>query len=387
MQILYTAFDIVPSPKGASTHITAFVRGLVGAGHRVHLLTQGDGVLPADDEYEGATMTRVPPSADANFLQQAILFGEVVMRHVVPGQYNVAHYRSVWSGLQLAQASASCGYKTIYEVNGLPSIELKYHYPGLRESGLIAKMREQELAALTLSDAIITPSAVTRAFLASLGIPRQKIFVIHNGVSTKDFAATPLPPDDGHIPTILYIGTFADWQGLEILIDAMPQVLAQRPVKLRIVGRGRGRQRKVLAKQIRKLGLDQHISVESAVPHHQVSALIASADVCVAPLALNDRNVTQGCCPIKVIECMAAGRPLVAANLPVVRELAREDIDALFFAPNDADDLASKLLMVLNDRALAERLSTSASRRACAELTWHEAQKKLLTVYERLLNE
>jgi glycosyltransferase involved in cell wall biosynthesis len=58
--------------------------------------------------------------------------------------------------------------------------------------------------------------------------------------------------------------------------------------------------------------------------------------VCVAPLALNDRNVTQGCCPIKVIEYMSCARPIVAANLPVVRELVREDIDALLFAPDDA---------------------------------------------------
>lgn len=386
MQILYTAFDIVPSPKGASTHITAFVRGLVAAHHRVHLITQGDGVLPANDEYAGATMTRVPPIAGANFLQQSIAFGEAVMQHVAMNRYAVAHYRSIWSGLQLAQCKKQFGYQTLFEVNGLPSIELKYHYPGLRESDLLPKIREQELATLALSDAIITPSAVTRAFLASLGVPRQKIFVIHNGVSPKDFLPTPLPPDDGHIPTILYIGTFADWQGLEILIDAMPRVLAKRPAKLRIVGRGRGRQRKVLTKQIRKLGLDQHIRVEPAVPHHAIPALIASSDVCVAPLALNDRNVTQGCCPIKVIECMAAGRPLVAANLPVVRELAREDVDALFFAPNDADDLARQLLNVLNDRTLAERLSVSASRRAHTELTWHQAQKKLLNVYERVLN-
>lgn len=386
-QVLYTAFDIVPSPKGASTHIMHFVRGLVGAGYRVHLITQGDGALPADDTYEGATMTRVPPMSDVNFLQQAVAFGDAVMSHVAKTRCAVAHYRSVWSGLQLAQSKKQCGYKTLFEVNGLPSIELKYHYPGLRESGVLTKIREQELATLALSDAIVCPSAVTRAFLASLGVPRQKISVIHNGVSAKDFVTTPLPPDDDHIPTILYIGTFADWQGLEVLIAAMPKVLAQRQVKLRIVGRGRGRQRKVLAKHIRKLGLDAPISVEPAVPHHQVPALIASSDVCVAPLALNDRNVTQGCCPIKVIECMAAGRPLVAANLPVVRELAREDVDALFFAPNDADDLAHKLLIVLNDRALAERLSLSASRRACTELTWHAAQKKLLSVYARLLNE
>jgi glycosyltransferase involved in cell wall biosynthesis len=141
-----------------------------------------------------------------------------------------------------------------------------------------------------------------------------------------------------------------------------------------------------LTKVIRKLGLDGSISVEPAVPHHAVPALLAEADACVAPLALNDRNVTQGCCPIKVLECMAAGRPLVAANLPVVRELAREDQDALLFAPDEPDDLARQLVRVLGDRALAERLGASAAERARTRFTWHQAQKKLVRVYEQLLN-
>ncbi len=385
-RVFYSAFDLVPSPKGASTHITYFVRGLVAAGHAVHLLTAGDGILPASDAYEGATLERVPPpAADANFLAHAIAFGQAAVAHVAAAaRYDVAHYRSLWSGFPLAQVHAQYGYKTLFEVNGLPSVELKYHYPALRDSPLLAKIREQEMAALAMSDAVICPSDVTRAYLTSLGVPRRRITVIPNGVSARDFVPTPLPDDDGHVPVILYVGTLADWQGLAMLIEAMPQVLERHPARLRIVGRGRSRQRKTLAKQVRKLGLESHVSIEPAVPHHAVPALIAAADVCVAPLALNDRNVTQGCCPIKVIEYMAAGRPLVAANLPVVRELAREDIDALFFAPDDAGDLARQLLRVLDDRPLARRLAAQASERAHTRLTWHEAQKKLLRVYEQL---
>lgn len=385
-RILYTAFDPVPSPKGASTHITHFLRGLVGAGYHVHLITPGDDTLPAQDEYEGAVVTRVPRNANANYLSQAIDFGQAVMAHVATAPaYDVVHYRSIWSGLALAQAKMRYGYKTLYEVNGLPSVELKYHYPGLRETGVLSKIHEQELATLALSNAIVCPSAVTRAYLASLGVPRSRITVIHNGVSPNDFSPTALPAANGHLPVILYVGTLADWQGLEVLIAAMPHLVAQRPARLRIVGRGRERQRKMLAKQIRKLGLEASVSLEPAVPHHQVPELIAAADVCVAPLALNDRNVTQGCCPIKVIECMAAGRPLVAANLPVVRELVREDIDALLFAPDDSEDLARQLLRLLVDRELAQRLAASAAQRARTTFTWHAAQKKLLTVYEHLL--
>jgi glycosyltransferase involved in cell wall biosynthesis len=387
-RVLYTAFDVFPSPKGASTHIAYFLRGLTSRGYDVTLITPGDGTLPIKDDFEGVHLLRIPPEGQANFLSRAASFGQAVLEHVTnsPG-YAVAHYRSVWSGLPLVQAKNSNGYRTLFEVNGLPSVELKYHYPGLRESGVLVKIREQEMATLLLSDAIVCPSDVTRAYLVSLGVPRNRITVIPNGVSLNDFSPTPLPKEDGHLPVILYIGTLADWQGLEILVSAMPQILAQRPAFLRIVGRGRSRQRKLLAKKIRKLGIESYVSLEAALPHHMVPGLVNQADVCVAPLGLNDRNVTQGCCPIKVIEYMASARPVVASNLPVVRELVREGVDALLFTPDDPIDLAYQVLAVLNDRILAQGLAQSAAQRVRSQFTWHAAQKRLLKVYARLLGD
>src|SRR5215813_11216956 len=58
-RVLYTAFDIVPSPKGASTHILHNLRGLVNRQFDVHLLTPNDGVLPSEDTLEGARVTRI----------------------------------------------------------------------------------------------------------------------------------------------------------------------------------------------------------------------------------------------------------------------------------------------------------------------------------------
>jgi glycosyltransferase involved in cell wall biosynthesis len=387
--VLYSAFDVVPSPKGASTHITYFVRGLVDAGYRVQLVTAGDPSLPERDTYSGADMLRVPGGDDPNFLKRAIEFGQAVMRHIdsigMP-PYDVTHFRSIWCGLPIVQAKPRFGYKTLFEVNGLPSIELKYHYPALKGSPVLSKIKEQEVATLLLADAVICPSAVTRAYLASLGIPRGKITVIPNGVDTKLFAPQPLN-SRSDLPTILYIGTLADWQGLDVLIEAMSAILSQHPAKLRIVGRGRGRQRKDLLKRIRKLGLASSISIEPAVPHHEMPELVAQADVCVAPLAYNDRNVTQGCCPIKVIEYMACARPVVASSLPVVRELVRDGADALLFTPDDPADLARCVLAILDDASLAQRLADSAARRAHDKFSWHEAQKKLVRVYETLVRD
>jgi len=384
-RFLYTAFDIVPSPKGASTHILHNIRGLVNSQYEVHLLTPNDGVLPVEDSVEGARVTRIPQDLSQNFLERAVHFGKAVLAHLtLHPDYDVVHYRNIWDGLAVAQSKKRFGYKTLFEVNGLPSIELKYHYPGI-DSGLLSKIKEQEIATLHLSDAIICPSNVTRDYLTSLGLDRKRVTVIPNGVSPSDFSPSPLPSREGRVPVLLYIGTLADWQGLDIVIRALPRILEQQTVQLQVVGRGRSRQRKLLVKQIRKLGVEGNVIIQPAVPHHEVATLIARADICLAPLGLNDRNVTQGACPIKVLEYMASSRPLIASNIPIVRELVREDLDALLFSPNDPEDLARQVLVLLNDYELSKRLADSATERARNQFTWHQAQKKLVKVYGRLL--
>jgi glycosyltransferase involved in cell wall biosynthesis len=384
-KILYTAFDIVPSPKGASTHILHNIRGLVNRNYGIHLITPNDGLLPTEDTIEGAQVTRITQDLMQNFLARAAHFGKSVFTHLTLNpNYDLVHYRNIWDGLHIAQNKKRFGYKTLFEVNGLPSIELKYHYPGL-DVDLVSKIKEQEIATLHLSDAIICPSNVTRDYIASLGLNRKLVTVIPNGVSASDFSPSPLPVRDGRVPVLLYIGTLADWQGLDIVIRALPKILEQHPVRLHIVGRGRSRQRKMLSKQIRKMGVEGSVTVQPAIPHHEIPALIAESDICIAPLGLNDRNVTQGACPIKVLEYMAAGRPLLASNMPIVRELVREDMDALLFSPSDPDDLARQVLILLNDFELSKRLAQSASERVLSKFTWHESQKKLEKVYGKLL--
>src|SRR5689334_18853657 len=192
-RVLYTAFDIVPSPKGASTHILHNLRGLVNGKFDAHLLTPSDGILPLEDSIEGAQVTRISQDLTQNFLARAVHFGMAVQAHLaLHPDYDIVHYRNIWDGLSIAQNKLKYGYKTLFEVNGLPSIELKYHYPGL-DLELLTKIKEQEIAALHLSDAIICPSNVTRDYIASLGLNRKLVTVIPNGVRTSDFFLLPLP--------------------------------------------------------------------------------------------------------------------------------------------------------------------------------------------------
>jgi glycosyltransferase involved in cell wall biosynthesis len=384
-RVLYTAFDVVPRPKGASTHILQFLRALVSGGYQVHLVTPNDGTLPTEDTLEGARVTRIPPLEEGNYLERATTFGQAVIDLLAEEPpFDFAHYRSIWSGLKLAQAKSQFNYKTIFEVNGLPSIELKFHYPGIEESQLLEKIRERELATIMHSDALVCVSQVTRAFLVSLGVRDKRITVIPNGASPKNFPASQRVLEGDGPATLLYIGTLADWQGLETLLKAMPMIINHHAARLQIVGRGRSRQRRILRKQIRKLDLEEHVCVLDPRPHSNIPALIAEADICVAPLGLNDRNIVQGCCPIKVLEYMAAGRPQLASNLPVVRELVREGVDGLLFWPDDHEDLARGALRLLGDHKLAQCMGDNAAQRVREKFTWHIAGKKLLKLYGKL---
>jgi len=385
LSVLYTAFDVVPSPKGSSTHISQFVKGLVQRQCAVTLITAGDGVLPETGTYLGAQIHRVPP-ADALYLNRALQFGEAVRIHVLqePNRYDIAHFRSIWSGIHLVDVQRHAGYRTVFEVNGLPSIELKYHFPDLAGSPTLEKIKQQEAATLLNADHVICPSAVTAAYVASLGVPRDRTTVIPNGIDPELFTPTGAPFSDPAV--LLYVGTLARWQGLETLLQALPLVLESRTVQLRIVGKGRKDRQKALLKAVRKAGLEPYVSLEDACSHHTIPNLINQASVCVAPLAFNDRNVTQGCCPLKILEYAACARPIVASNLPVVRELLRDGEEGWLFTPDDPVDLARAVLAALADEPRARQMACAHAARIRAEYTWQSAQKRLLKVYHRLLD-
>ncbi len=386
LSVFYSAFDVVPSPKGASTHISELVRGLIRAGFSVTLMTAGDGCLPEADDYLGAHILRVC-STEPNYLQRALSFGEAVRNHIIEHgpDYDIVHFRCIWSGIHLLDLKPNFGYRTLFEVNGLPSIEMKYHFPSLSGSPTLDKIKRQEMATLLKADHIVCPSTVTAAYVASLGVSPDKITVIPNGIEPELFAPKSLPRSEP--PVILYVGTLALWQGLEVLLEALPLILERKPAQLWIVGKGRKDRQKTLLKMVRKNGLEPYVSLREAYSHHTIPELINQAAVCVAPLIFNDRNVTQGCCPIKILEYAACARPIVASNLPVVRELARDGTEAWLFTPNDPADLARCVLAVLTDERRAQEMAEAHCQRVREQFTWKAAQKRLVRVYHDMLAE
>jgi glycosyltransferase involved in cell wall biosynthesis len=400
-KVLYICFDTIPAPKGASTHVTYFVKALTNL-YDVTLMSVGSAAAEKDfslaekdfslaekdfSPYCGARHVAVPLN-QPNFLDRALDFREAVWDELESNDYDLVHFRTMWAAVPIAEEKKKQNFKVICEVNGVDSIELKYHYPTLRANhDLLERLRAQERLAFETADVIITPSLVTKRYLVRQGVAEEKVVVIPNGVDVelfvgaKHFGVHAGNERQNASPLLLYLGTLAPWQGIDFLLDAFKRVVAQRPIKLQILGVGRREWRKTLEKQVRKLGLTERVEFLPPVPHEQVPAVIHAADVGVAPLAPTERNLVQGCCPVKIFEYMACGKPIVAANLPVVREILTHEEDALLYKIDKPSRLAVCLMRLAEDGELRQRLGENALRKVREQFGWQRAQESLMQVY------
>ena len=383
MHILYASFDPVRAPKGASTHITHFARALAQALGTVKLVT-----LPPSRGFSLVEAERVDHAAvdvrDANFLDRALGFRDAIADGLRSTRYDAIHVRSIWEGLPAALAADRSAARLVFEVNGLPSIELKYHYPGVAQNApLLRKLREQECYVAQRADLLVTPSGVTRDLLVSMGVDAGRIEVIPNGVDVELFKPSA-PREAGDGLRLLYVGTLARWQGIDTLFSAVKKAVRDIDLSLTIIGSGRRSWIKHYTKLTRRMHIAEHVTFVPQTPHDQMPAHIGHADVCVAPLTRTDRNTRQGCCPIKILEYMACGKPVVASRLPVVRELVDDERTGLLFKPNNPNHLCHKLLALAESPALRQRLGEAARREVVECFTWAKACGQLVEAYEKM---
>ncbi|MCP5053281.1 MAG: glycosyltransferase family 4 protein, partial [bacterium] len=330
--VLFSTFDVFPSSKGAATHIAQTIEGLQTIFQKVFLVCSGFSDMPGYQEEGNITVHRCRVQ-DRNFLKRSEHFGDFLSslldRIAEPIHY--VHFRDIWSGIPVLEhprfrdQPGETGTRKIFEVNGLPSVELPYYYPMLQKNpGFMSRIKAMEDYCMETADGIITVSRVNRRYLESRGADRDKITVTPNTSSynsngkekgngnTKDMAA------DGEM--ILYVGTFSPWQGLPTLIRAFKLMAEREGLKLCILGSNRKHFRPI-AKMLRKLGLEDRVEVKTALGREEVYNYYKRASFTVAPLTRCSRNELQGCSPLKIIESMSVGTPVIASRLAVCSEI------------------------------------------------------------------
>jgi len=273
----------------------------------------------------------------------------------------------------------------VFEVNGLPSIELKYRYPGMEDDReLMRKLLAQEHLCFETADLLVTPSGVTQRYLISArGVQAEKVRVIPNGVDTEVFRPRVRIGDADGLKMI-YFGTLSSWQGVELGIRALAQIRLEIADSLTIVGTGSGRERDALMQLAAKLGVAAHVTMLPAIQQAELAEYLGASDMMLAPLTLNDRNLIQGCCPLKILEGMAAGVPVIASDLPVVRELGCDGIHFIIVKAGSVDQIAQAALLLARDRALAARIGEQARAHMLANYTWNRSGELLIEAYNEL---
>lgn len=393
--IVYTSFDRFPNQKGAAIHINAFCRGLLAEFGNLTLITpETSPVVSSEQDFPRVQQSSLAPNWEHvvipaigdNLMERVLCFRRHAEAWWRTRRATVIHFRSIFEGYPLARTRSSRCEKLVYEVNGLPSIELKYHYPTVADDAeLLAKLRAQEQFCLEAADLIVTVSQTNAALLMNRGVSPEKIRVIPNGVDPQIFTYQPPRPWNDRPIKLLYSGTFSPWQGVDLAIEALALLRRDHPAKLVLVGSAVSRQLKAIIKSCQHWDVTEHVEILPATTQAGLAALHHEADVILAPLRSTERNTLQGCCPLKVIEAMASGTPLIASDLPVVRELAEPDRDALLVRAGSAKAIKDALLRLLGQPTLGRQLSLTAREAVERRFTWQRAQAELIAAYREVL--
>lgn len=384
-RLAYISFDTVPTPKGAGTHIQAFAQTLASDFGGIELVTvAGGGSMSSSNErWPGVFQTEIP-AWGATLIDRVLYFRRILSQWLRDRHFDAIQFRSTFEGLPLLELAGRP--RLIYEVNGLPSIELKYRYPGVEDDReLMRKVVAQEQACFAAADLVVTTSSVTRDYMTSKrGIATEKVRVIPNGVDTGMFGPVELDKCTDPILRLIYFGTLSPWQGVELCVRALAQVRTLTPAKLTVIGTGNERERGALEALAAKLGVASLVTVLPAVPQTELAEHLRRSDIVLAPLTSNDRNLVQGCCPLKILEGMAAGVPVIASDLPVVRELGCDGTHFLLVKPGSVDQITQTVLRLADEQDVRIKIGRQARAHVMAKYTWERSGDALVRVYEEL---
>jgi phosphatidylinositol alpha-mannosyltransferase len=204
---------------------------------------------------------------------------------------------------------------------------------------------------------------------------RDGLRVIPNGCDVDLFGkASPL---DG-LPSgrrMLWVGRLDEQKGFPVAVRAFDRLAAEFPdLTFLVVGEGRDR----AAVSTLPTGPRSRVLMAGAVPHDELPAYMAGADVFLAP-ALGQESFG-----IVLVEAMAAGIPVVASDIAGYREVVRRDVDGILVPPGDHAALAEGVRRVLSDPALAARLREAGRSRA-ERFRWSAVTDEIEAAYRQAL--
>ncbi len=260
---------------------------------------------------------------------------------------------------------------------------LKFHY---------YNMRENDTEIMEKSDTIVTLNEPMKEEIISRGIKKDKIYVIPNSVNIKRDKVQIFEKDKFLMYDLNLFGKFVvgyvgsiEWhEGIEILIESFLRLVFNDPdCLLLLVGRCEKNYYNFLKKLIEKYGVEFNVLFIGKVSHDEIKKYYSVIDVIVIP-RLN-RRVNRLVTPIKPIEAMFYGKPVVVSDLPALSYVVKnEDVGMLFFSENP-HDLFIKLLYLKNNSKKRFEIGNNAKKYIEENFSWKNNIKIYKEIYSKLL--
>jgi glycogen synthase len=358
----------------------------------VHVITRDhpDAGAPADEWLEGVHVVRVgeaPPVIPfTDLIPWVLAFNNRVQaaaaRIVREHDIDVVHAHD-W-----LVAYAAAGIKETWDLSVVATIhatEYGRHQGWL--PGPMNKLIHQVEWWLTYeARRVIACSEYMRRQVTDIfALPDDKTDVVPNAVAVRDFE---LPEDEvaafrselvgPRTKLVLFAGRLEYEKGVQTVLQALQRVRDEvGPTKFLIAGIGTYSDE--LRRQVRELKLQRHVRFTGFLEDHELRLHYAAADVAVAPSIYEPFGLVA-------VEAMACGTPVVAGDTGGLREIVA-DGHGLRFTPQDEVELADRLVEVLTDDALAERLVANGRRRIRRRYDWGRVAEATVDVYERAIAE
>ncbi len=241
-----------------------------------------------------------------------------------------------------------------------------------------------ERMCFAVADVVLATNESYRQIARTRGRKRpEEIFVVRNGPDLRRFR--PIEPDvslkRGHPLLISYVGVMAPQDGVDHALRALA-LLGERRDDWHAVFAGEGEARPALGRLADELGLGERVEFVGWLEDEQITRLLCSSDVCLAPeprSPLNDVSTM-----VKIAEYMAMSRPVVAYELRESRFAA--GAAAVYAEPNDVSSFAARIEELLDDPARRAEMGRLGRERVEQELSWEHSERNLQDAYRSLLN-
>lgn len=360
-----------PHLGGVESHVLELSRELQRRGHEVAVVTSNSNGAAPREEYLGIPVVRVKPLV--TWLTSPVAPG--ITRALEGLAHDVVHAHSPppLSSYYASRATRRSGRPLVITYHC--DLELP------RAIGLlITALYRRTLEATTLARAA-TVIVTSRTYAATSRTAwRQNPQVIPMAVDARWFNPKVEPGDVrgryglGPGPLVLFVGRLVRHKGIENFLEAARLVPEAQWV---VVGEGPWRGR--LGEYARALGA-ANVRFLGRVPQGDLPRIYATSDLLVLPSV--SRLEAFG---TVALEAMASGRPVVLSDIPGVREVITHGTEGLLFEPLNAEDLARKVRVLLEDEEKRQRMGTLGRRKVEESYSMERVAAQVEEVYRGVL--